>query len=36
MIEFLAMQVRMGKIAIDAVPVKWRPQVELLLSEESR
>ena len=35
MIQFLAMQVRMGKIIIDAIPVKWRSQVELLLSEES-
>lgn len=36
MIEFLAMQVRMGKIAIDVIPIKWRPQVELLLSEEGQ
>ena len=34
MIEFLAIQVRMGKITADNVPLHWRPQVELLLLEE--
>ena len=32
MAEFLAMQVRMGRIAIDQVPAKWRAAVEELLA----
>lgn len=32
MAEFLATQVRMGRIVIDQVPAKWRAEVEALLA----
>ena len=32
MIEFLAMRIKMGRLAIDQVPLSIRDQVEALLS----
>ena len=34
MIEFLAMQIRLGKITLDQVPERFREQVRLVLEEE--
>lgn len=34
MIEFLAMQVRLGKITIEQVPERFREQVRLALEDE--
>ena len=33
MIEFLAMQVRLGKITIEQVPERFREQVRLVLED---
>ena len=32
MIEFLAMQVRLGRIVLEQVPLKYREQVEIVLT----
>ena len=34
MIEFLAMQIRLGKITLEQVPERFREQVRLVLDEE--
>lgn len=34
MADFLAMQVRIGRITLDQVPLKWRATVEALLLAE--
>jgi hypothetical protein len=31
--EFLAMQIRLGKISIEQVPEKYRKEVEILLTQ---
>lgn len=33
MIEFLAIQIKMGKLTLDKVPLKYREKVEKLLKE---
>jgi hypothetical protein len=34
MAQFLAVQIRLGKITIDDVPEKYRDEVEQILSEQ--
>ena len=33
MAEFLALQVRLGKLTIEEVPERWREEVKILLEE---
>ena len=35
MAEFLALQVRMGKLALEQVPTKWRAAVAAILGRET-
>jgi hypothetical protein len=35
MIQFLLMQIKLGKITIEQVPEKYKADVEVLINEES-
>ena len=36
MAEFLALQARMGKLALEQVPAKWRAAVEAILGRDAK